>query len=157
VGIQKPVEFPQIIYNTDDHTPIPLTFFLNNNLRSIHDERALLPTVKSNPLPGESKGSYILDVVKLSSRFGDDASMDFSQWSESSLNFVHFQASRDKDGDLGPYASFWKLHRAFFDSQEDKIEMFPFWKEVERDLRRQYISQPTKFDVQYYVTKYDRA
>ncbi|KAJ7590036.1 hypothetical protein C8J56DRAFT_751445, partial [Mycena floridula] len=113
-----------------------------------------LPTVKSNPLPGESKGSYILDVAKLSSRFGDDASMDFGQWSESSLNLVRFQAFRDKEGDSGPYASFWKLHRAFFDSQEDKIEMFPFWKEVQRGLQRQYISQPTKFDVQYYVTKY---
>ncbi|KAJ7600504.1 hypothetical protein C8J56DRAFT_1073610 [Mycena floridula] len=29
VGIQKPVEIPQIIYDTDDHTPIPLPFFLN--------------------------------------------------------------------------------------------------------------------------------
>ncbi|KAJ7600503.1 hypothetical protein C8J56DRAFT_753742, partial [Mycena floridula] len=101
------------------------------NLRYIHDSRALLPTIKSNPLPGESKGSYILDVVKLSLKFGNDASLDFGQWSESSSNYVRFQASRDKDGDSGHFASFWTHHRAFFDSQEDKIELYPFWKDVE--------------------------
>src|SRR5271156_5150055 len=69
-GIQIPIEFSEIMYTTESHTAIPLTFFQNKHLRHIIDHAATLPTVKSSPRDGETKGSYILDVTKLTVIFG---------------------------------------------------------------------------------------
>jgi hypothetical protein len=53
VGTQRAIEFSDILYV---HVPIPLPFFCNENLRYLIDHAATLPTTKSNPLPGETKG-----------------------------------------------------------------------------------------------------
>lgn len=60
--------------------------YLSKNLRSLNDEGATLPTVKSNPLPGDTKGICILDIEKLSTRFGKELSLSCSQWSEAAEN-----------------------------------------------------------------------
>ncbi|KAF8185417.1 hypothetical protein BJ912DRAFT_852729, partial [Pholiota molesta] len=86
VGAQRPIEFSDILFVTESHIAIPLPFFLNENLRHIIDQVATLPTVKSNPLPGDSKGSFILNVTELTKKFGEELSLDFGQWSEAAKN-----------------------------------------------------------------------
>ncbi|KAF8802614.1 hypothetical protein BYT27DRAFT_7111984, partial [Phlegmacium glaucopus] len=62
VGIQRAIEFSDILFTTNVHVPIPLPFFRNANLRYLIDHAATLPTIKSNPLPGETKGQFILNI-----------------------------------------------------------------------------------------------
>lgn len=90
VGAQRPIEFSDILFVTESHIAIPLPFFLNENLRHIIDQAATLPTLKSNPLPGDSKGSFILNVTELTKKFGEELSLDFGQWSEAAKNCFRF-------------------------------------------------------------------
>src|SRR5271155_4577688 len=154
-GIQIPIDFSEIMYTTESHTAIPLTFFQNRHLRHIIDHAATLPTVKSNPRDGETKGSYILDVTKLTLIFGAELAMDFGQWHEAAANIYRFQMSRDKDGDQGAYAQWWCQHLDFFNNQEDKIVMYDAWKGLKLRLRREYHTQATQYDPHYYVSQYE--
>jgi len=86
VGEPIPIEFPQSLYDTEICVAVPLPFFLTQNLRSLVDEASTLPTVKSNPAPGETKGTYILNIEKLSTRFGKELTLTCSQWSEATAN-----------------------------------------------------------------------
>ena len=61
VGEPIPIEFPQSLYDTEICVAVPLPFFLTQNLRSLVDEASTLPTVKSKPALGETKGTYILN------------------------------------------------------------------------------------------------
>jgi len=101
IGAFMPLEFANSLFETELHVAVPLPFFLNKNLRILIDEASTLPTIKSNPLPGESKGIYILDIDKLSVRFGKELSLTCSQWSEAAVNMFRFQQARDKVGDEG--------------------------------------------------------
>ena len=98
VGSQSPTEFSEIMYITqaDSHTALPLPFFQPKNLRYI-DHAATVPTIKSNPREGESKGFFILDVLKLTVLFGAETSIDFDQWHEAAPNCFRFQMSRDNE------------------------------------------------------------
>lgn len=82
VGEPIPIEFPQSLYDTEICVAVPLPFFLTRNLWSLVDEASTLPTVKSNPAPGETKGTYILNIDKLSVCFGKELTFTCSQWSE---------------------------------------------------------------------------
>ena len=62
ISSQCDIEFSDILFTTNAHVPIPLPFFCNGNLRYIIDQAATLPTIKSNPLPGETKGQFILNI-----------------------------------------------------------------------------------------------
>ena len=155
VGSQSPIEFSEIMYITDTHTALPLPFFQNKNLRYIIDHAATLPTIKSNPREGESKGSFILDVPKLTVLFGAETSIDFGQWHEAAANSFRFQMSRDKNGNAGTYAQWWSHHFGFFNAQEDKIDMYDAWKHLELKFRREYRTQPTQYDPQYYAAQYE--
>ena len=119
IGLQNPIDFSEIMYTTDNHTALPLPFFQNKHLRYIIDHGATLPTIKSNPKEGESKGAYILDVAKLTDNFGAETTIDFGQWNEAAGNCFRFQMSRDKNGDSGSYAYWWSQHFDFFNKQED--------------------------------------
>ncbi|EDR00156.1 uncharacterized protein LACBIDRAFT_334387 [Laccaria bicolor S238N-H82] len=86
VGEPIPTEFSQALYDTEICIAVPLPFFLTQNLCTLIDEASTLPTVKSNPAPGETKGIYILNIDKLSTRFGKELSLTCSQWSEAATN-----------------------------------------------------------------------
>ena len=86
VGAFMPVDFANSLFETELHVTVPLPFFLNKNLCVLIDEASTLPMIKSNPLPGESKGIYILDIEKLSACFGKELSITCSQWGEAALN-----------------------------------------------------------------------
>ena len=155
VGSQSPIKFSDIMHITDSHTALPLPFFQNKNLRYIIDHAAILPTIKLNPREGESKGSFILDVPKLTSLFGAEMTIDFGQWHEAAANCYRFQMSRDKNGNAGTYAQWWSHHFSFFNAQEDKIDMYDAWKHLELKFRREYRTQPTQYDPNYYVAQYE--
>ena len=161
VGTQRAVEFSEILFMTNIHVPIPLPFFRNENLRYLIDHAATLPTIKSNPLSGETKGQFILNVADLTKGtqerkgFGEELSLDFGEWSEASENCFRFHQMQDKDGNNGLYARWWADHFKFFHTQEDKISQYEAWKDLDLKLRREYRTEPTKFDVNHYATKYE--
>jgi hypothetical protein len=163
IGSQRDIEFSDILFTTNAHIPIPLPFFRNGNLRYIIDHAATLPTTKSNPLPGETKGQFILNISDMTRGakgckiFGEELSLDFGEWSEAAQNCFRFHQMQDRDGDMGPYATWWSSHFNFFNTQEDKISQYSAWKELELKLRREYRTEPTKFDINHYAMKYEAA
>jgi hypothetical protein len=58
---------------------------------------------------------------------------------------------------MGPYATWWSSHFNFFNMQEDKISQYDAWKELELKLRREYRTEPTKFDITHYAMKYEAS
>ena len=163
VGTQRAIEFSEILFTTNVHVPIPLPFLRNENLRYLIDHAATLPTIKLNPLSGETKGQFILNVAELTKGtrerkgFGEELSLDFGEWSEAAENCFRFHQMQDTDGDNGLYARWWADHFKFFHAQEDKIGQYEAWKDLELKLRREYRTEPTKFDVNHYAMKYEAA
>jgi hypothetical protein len=92
IGTQRAIEFSDILFTTNVYVPIPLPFFCNKNLCYLIDHVAMLPTTKSNPLLGQTKGQFILNIANLAkgSRenkgFGEELSLDFGEWSEAAKN-----------------------------------------------------------------------
>lgn len=155
VGVQRPIEFSDYVYDTEDYVAVPLTLFSNAALRHILDRAATLTTQKANARPGETKGRYILDLEKLTARFGDKLSFDnYGSWLEAATNYLRFQVTRDKDGRKGKFAEFYKLHFGFFAGQDDKLTEFRAWLPLEHRLRQEYRAQLTKYDPYYYAQQY---
>ncbi|KAF8815641.1 hypothetical protein BYT27DRAFT_7128821, partial [Phlegmacium glaucopus] len=146
MGAFIPLEFAQSLFDTELHVAVPLPFFLNKNLQILVDEASTLPTIKSNPLPGETKGTYILDIEKLSVRFGKELSLTCSQWSEAALNMFKFQQARDKKGDDGQHAAWFDEHFNFFNVHRERDELYDAWKVVELRLRKEHRSLKTLFN-----------
>ncbi|PBK98809.1 hypothetical protein ARMGADRAFT_1026701 [Armillaria gallica] len=73
---------------------IPLPFFTNKNLCYIMDHASTLPTMKANLKPGETKGAWILDILKLSAMFSEELSILYSEYSEAVPNCFRFHNMR---------------------------------------------------------------
>jgi len=157
IGSFMPVDFANSLFDTELHVAVPLPFFLNKNLRALIDESSTLPTIKSNPLPGETKGIHILDIEKLSACFGKELSITWSQWGEAALNMFKFQQSRDKRGDTGEHAAWFDSHFNFFNVQQDRDELYEAWKEIELELRKDHCSQNLAFNAADHDTAFSRA
>ncbi|KAF8960692.1 hypothetical protein BDZ97DRAFT_1631438, partial [Flammula alnicola] len=141
------------LFDTEGCVAIPLPFFLTQNLRILIDEAATLPTIKSNPLPGETKGIYVLDVDKLSARFGQELTLTCSQWSEAAINMWNFQIARDSTGSDGEHALWFEKHFNFFNTLTQRDELYDAWKGMELLFRRDHRSRHLKFN----AADYDRA
>ena len=152
VGEPIPIEFPQSLYDTEICVAVPLPFFLTRNLRSLVDEASTLPTVKSNPAPGETKGTYILNIEKLSLHFGKELTLTCSQWSEAAANLWSFQISRDKLGSEGEHATWFEKDFNFFNMLNKRDELYDAWKVME-EFRQDHRSRHLKFS----ATDYDKA
>ena len=157
IGVPATIIFPQTLFDTENCVSIPLPFFLNKNLRYIIDKAATLPTIKSNPLAGETKGISIIDVEKLSASLGREGSLTCSQWTEAAFQMYRFQQERDSEGPNGAFARWYSDHFNFFNTQLDRDEMYPSWKAVELELRQEFRSQPTNYDAAHYVARYELA
>ena len=157
VGVSTTIIFPQTLFDTENCVLVPLPFFLNKNLCHIIDKAATLPTVKSNPLAGETKGITIIDVEKLSATLGREGSLTCSQWTKATFQMYRFQKERDSEGLDRPFARWYDEHFNFFNTQDDRDEMYDSWKSVELLLFQEFRSQPTHFDSGYYMTKYEQA
>ncbi|EDR08774.1 uncharacterized protein LACBIDRAFT_327093 [Laccaria bicolor S238N-H82] len=141
------------LYDTEHCVAVPLPFFLTQNLRSLVDEVSTLPTVKSNPAPGETKGIYILNIDKLSNRFGKELTLTCSQWSKAAANMWNFQISRDKSGSEGEHATWFEKHFNFFNMLNKRDELYDARKVMELEFRQDHRSRHLKFS----ATDYDRA
>jgi hypothetical protein len=123
----------------------------------------MLPTTKSNPLLGETKGQFILNIAELTKEtqeykgFSEELSLDFGEWSEAAENCFQFHQMQDKDGDNGEYTHWWSAHFKFFYALEDKISQYEAWKDLDLKLKREYQTEPTKFDINHYAAKYKAA
>ena len=89
--------------------------------------------------------------------FGEELSLDFGEWSEAAQNCFRFHQMQDRDCDMGPYTTWWSSHFNFFNAQEDKRSQYNAWKDLELKLRREYRTEPTKFDIHHYAMKYEAA
>ncbi|KAF9057163.1 hypothetical protein BJ165DRAFT_1334316, partial [Panaeolus papilionaceus] len=66
-----PVTFPEVMYHTEIRRPLPIEFFTRNNLARIcAGEGSSMACVKGNALPGESKGTMILDIKRIHKDLG---------------------------------------------------------------------------------------
>ncbi|KAF8197406.1 hypothetical protein BJ912DRAFT_875146, partial [Pholiota molesta] len=157
VGVPWTPKFPQSLFDTEDCVALPLSFFLNKNLRLIISEASTLPTVKSNPKPGETKGISILDVDKLTVRFGAELSLSFSQWSEAASNMYLFQRERDQDGGDGPHGQWFSDHFNFFNTLEKKDELYEAWKPAELKFRQEHWATYGEFVPQRYEAAFALA
>jgi hypothetical protein len=101
--------------------------------------------------------SILLSSQKEYKGFGEELSLDFGEWSEAAENCFRFHQMQDKDGDNGEYARWWSAHFKFFHAQEDKISQYEAWKDLDLKLRREYRTEPTKFDINHYAAKYEAA
>lgn len=125
----------------------------------------MLPTTKSDSLLGETKGQFILNIAELTKGtqefkgFSEELSLDFGEWSEATENCFRFHQKQDKNGDNSEYAHWWAVHfyLFIFYSQEDKISQYEAWKDLDLRLRREFWTEPTKFDMNHYATKYEAA
>ena len=157
IDVPAAIIFPQILFDMENCVSLPLPFFLNKSLCYIIDKAATLPTIKSNPLVGETKGISIIDVKKLSATLGKEGSLTCSQWTEAAFQMYHFQQERDSEGPNGAFAMWYSDHFNFFNSQLDRDKMYHSWKAIELELRQEFWSQPTNYDAAHYVAKYNLA
>ena len=157
VGAFMPVDFANSLFETELHVAVPLPFFLNKNLHVLIDEASTLLMIKSNPLPGESKGIYILDIEKLLACFGKELSITCSQWGEAVLNMFKFQQSQDKLSDTGEHVAWYDSHFNFFNVQQDQDELYEAWKGTELELHRDHRSQNLAFNAADHDTAFLRA
>ncbi|KAF8186691.1 hypothetical protein BJ912DRAFT_852133 [Pholiota molesta] len=144
-GVPWLPRYPQSLFDTEDCVAVPLPFFLNKNLRIIISESSTLPTVKSNPKPGETKGISILDVDKLKARFGAELSLTFSGWQEAAQNMISFQRERDLSGAEGAHGRWYGDHFDFFNTQERRDELYDVWKKDELKFRQEHWSTYGEF------------
>jgi len=146
--------FPQIMFDTEDHMALPLSFFTHKSLCYMIDNLAILPICKVEANGVYEKGS-ILDIKKLSKTLREELSLTYGQYSEAASQMFNFQSQRDNDspsdGDIETWTCFWELHFLFFDNQDDAEEYYDKWKYVELDLRRERWSYNYKYNEDYYV------
>ncbi|KAF8816745.1 hypothetical protein BYT27DRAFT_7220465 [Phlegmacium glaucopus] len=119
------------LFDTEGCVAIPLPLFLNDNLQILNAEAATLPTVKTNLNPGETKGISILNVDKLSTRFGKELSLTCSQWTEAAGNMYLFQKERDAVDSGDAHSEWYNNHFNFYQAQRSKVKLYDAWKSDE--------------------------
>lgn len=79
------INFPNIMYNTEELVVIPIPFFTHHSLQHILNFTAVLPMHKVYVRDGKS--CTIIDVNKLSQILGGELSLNYGQFMEASTNF----------------------------------------------------------------------
>ena len=130
---------------------------MNKSLHYLNVNTALLSTVKCNPLTEETKGTLILNIEKLYTIFGQELSLDISQWSKVAENMYNFQEAHVKQGSLDDHAQWFAQHFGFFMNQHNKVENYEAWKSLELELCEEFYSEPTAYDTAYYANQYAHA
>jgi hypothetical protein len=138
VGVPWQARFPQSLFDTEGCVAVPLPFFLNENLQILNIEAATLPTIKTNPNPGETKGISILDVEKISARFSKELSLTCSQWTEAAGNMYLFQKERDTADTGDAHSNWYNDHIKFYLAQRYKVKLYDMWKADELKFRQEH-------------------
>jgi hypothetical protein len=154
VGTPWQATFPQSLFDTELCIAVPLPFFLNKNLNILNVEASTLPTTKTNPNPGEAKGTVILDVEKLSTRFGKELSLSCSQWTEAAGNMYLFQKERDEEGTADAHSNWYNDHFCFYTSQDTKDDLYDAWKPDELKFRQEHWAKYGEYDASRYYQAY---
>ena len=146
--------FPQNLFNTEICITVPLPFFLNKNLNILNVEASTIPTMKTNPNPGKTKGTVILDIEKLSTCFGKELSLSCSQWTESAGNMYLFQKEQDEEGTGEAHSSWYNNHFCFYTSQDTKDELYDTWKSDKLKFHQEHWAKYREFDASCYYQAY---
>jgi hypothetical protein len=154
VGVPWQATFPQNLFDTELCIAVPLPFFLNKNLNILNVEASTLPTTKTNPNPGETKGNVILDIEKLSIRFSKELSLSCSQWTEAAGNMYLFHKERDEDGTCEAHSTWYNDHFCFYTSQDTKDELYDAWKADELKFCQEHWAKYGEFDASRYYQAY---
>jgi hypothetical protein len=154
VGVPWQATFPQNLFDTELCIAVPLPFFLNKNLNILNVEASTLATTKTNPNPGETKGNVILDIEKLSMRFGKELSLSCSQWTEAAGNMYLFQKERDEEGTSEAHSAWYNDHFCFYTSQDTKDELYNAWKADELKFRQEHWAKYGEYDAARYYQAY---
>ena len=154
VGVPWQATFAQSLFDTELCIAVPLPFFLNKNLNILNVEASTLPTTKTNPNPGETKGTVILDVEKLSVRFGKELSLSCSQWTEAAGNMYLFQKERDEEGTAEAHSNWYNDHFCFYTAQDTKDDLYDAWKSDELKFRQEHWAKYGEFDASRYYQAY---
>jgi len=154
VGVPWQATFPQILFNTKLCITVPLPFFLNKNLNILNVKASTLPTTKTNPNPGETKGTVILDIEKLSTHLGKELSLSCSQWTEAAANMYLFQKERDEEGTDDAHSNWYNDHFCFYTSQDTKDELYDTWKSDELKFHQEHWAKYGEFDASHYYQAY---
>ncbi|KIJ91286.1 hypothetical protein K443DRAFT_115229 [Laccaria amethystina LaAM-08-1] len=154
VGVPWQATFPQNLFDTELCIAVPLPFFLNKNLNILNVEASTLATTKTNPNPGETKGNVILDIEKLSMRFGKELSLSCSQWTEAAGNMYLFQKERDEEGTSEAHSAWYNDHFCFYTSQDTKDELYDAWKADELKFRQEHWAKYREYDAARYYQAY---
>ena len=160
-GVPTKIDFQQlsILEITDSHTPLPLHFFTNKNLRYLTSNLSTIPRMKVFSVDETAKAPRILDVQKLCTLefFGNELSISCAEWTEASENYLIFQAERDSEGPDGNFTVWLTEHLSFFRNIEDRIEYFRAWQPEEIRLWAKYRLTPEPFDAGIYYLLYMQA
>jgi len=156
LGIICKVTFDRILFDTEAHSPLPLNFFLRENLHYISDIGSTLLKVKVNPTFSDSPTSavHILDIEKLMKKFGNNLSMSCSDWNEAAENYFVFQQFRDIEGPNSCYSTWLRKHFEFFSHCEGRMKYYDAWKVLERDMCLDYHSFPEPYSPHVYFLHY---
>lgn len=152
MGDQLLIEFPQILFDTDVHYPVPLPFFTNKNLRYIYDKGTSLPRIKASV-----DKTQILNVKEIALVLNDELSLDCVDYFEAADNYFRFQRQCDvvEDEGGGEWTHFFAEHFRFFETQVDKNSLYPAWKHLELKMRQDHLTFNMKFNLASYSLQFE--
>ena len=154
VGVPWQATFPQSLFDTELCIAAPLPFFLNKNLNILNIEVSTLLTMKTNLHPGETKGTVILNVEKLSAPFGKELSLTCSLWTEAAGNMYFFQKERDDEGTGNTHSNWYNNHFCFYTSQDTKDDLYNAWKSDELKFQQEHWAKYGEYDASRYYQAY---
>ena len=157
-GVPAPIVYHQLLYDGDNYGTLPNFIFHTDNLAYINTNASLIPLVKANPKPGESKTNIMnLEALALKLEINDDAKLTIHEYNDCIKNRIPFEESRDSKGPTGAHASWWRCHAAYGASRPNRVKEFEAWKKVEIEARTEFYTAAVKFNPMNYELKMNRA
>lgn len=153
IGVPWQATFLQSLFDTELCITVPLLSF-SKSLNILNVKASTLSITKTNPNPGETKGMVILDIEKLSMRFGKEFSLSCSQWMEAAGYMYLFQKEHDQQGTGEAHSSWYNEHFCFHTSQDTKDNLHDAWKSDEVKFHQENWAKYGEFDASCYYQAY---
>ncbi|PPR05511.1 hypothetical protein CVT24_003191 [Panaeolus cyanescens] len=154
-GDPTPINFPEIMFVTENRINIPIEFFTRNRINHISAHFAGgLPLAKGTLLSNETgRHPNIIDITSLQDKLkAPPGSLTYAQFLEAKENMIKFQQQRDT-GD-GSWGALYREHFDFFTSQDNAETYYDSWKSMEVEMRFSWRANETRFPQSVYVSKW---
>ena len=157
-GTPTPIIYHQLLYDGDNYSTLPNYIFHADNLAYINTNASLIPLVKANPKPGESKTNIMnLKALALKLEINDNAKLTIHEYDNCIKNRIPFEESRDSKGPTSAHALWWRCHAAYDASRPNRVKEFEAWKKVEIEARTEFCTAAVKFNPMNYELKMNRV